>query len=794
MIGRLQRFDFRSSPYERPTQAWVCGAAAGKECRVGPDGRGRCRATAECQPVRTGDRWVCTRPETAGGKCTDGPRPDGSCACPIPTCAPVPSLRRRRHRAVMWTVAVTIGFLAIVFGHAEAPGVPEPGEITVKHSNVGGCDACHGTAAEGAGDWTVAAFAKADPVAESGRCLNCHKVGSKPLNAHGVDADDLEKLTVAIRERTADAAPIPIKLASAVFPLPGQFDEAVPCATCHTEHQGPVFDLTGMANDRCQACHTARFSSLSDGHPDFADFPYMRRTRIIFDHNTHFGRHFPEAGEDKAPTSCNACHETDPTGTLMLARSFASSCQDCHIGQITGAQRATGPKGIGVLSVPGLDVETLRDRGVPIGEWPELSEAGIVPVMELLLGVDERYAEDLRVLGSMDLLDLVDATEADLAAVERVAWAVKSLLYDLAVLGIGDLSGRIEDAVRLPLDDVARARLVASLPRDVVVGALGDWFPNIAQEIRRHRAGERIPVPAGEDDSADAGVQPEPEAAAADATDGDILGDDDGGDILGDDDGGDILADDDGGDILGDDDGGDILGDDDGGDILGDDDGGDILDGDEDVAAEEDADEADGDEAVLSEVDEEAWAGLGGWYRRDFTLYFRPTGHADRFIRTWLDISAATYGTEAEDRGRILFTELTTKDAPGQCAKCHSIDTEITGILNIKWHPVRPKEDRKPFTWFPHAAHFGMLRDDGCLTCHRIDPQAPYQKSFEDLDPTTFASNFKPLDRQVCVECHTADGAGDACTSCHNYHAGPALPPALVTPLPGSEKAETKME
>jgi len=254
-----------------------------------------------------------------------------------------------------------------------------------------------------------------------------------------------------------DTAPATIKLASAVFPLPSELDEAVLCATCHTEHQGPVFDLTRMADERCQACHVAKFSSLSDGHPDFHDFPYTRRTRIIFDHRSHFGRHFPEAGAGKAPASCNACHETDPTGTLMLAKSFAVTCKDCHIGQITGAQRAVGPKGIGVLSVPGLDIETLRERDVAIGEWPEFSEAGIVPVMELLLGVDDRYAKDLKVLQSMDLLDLTEASEDELAAVERIAWAVKSLLCDLAVHGIGDLSGRIERAVRLPLDDVARA-------------------------------------------------------------------------------------------------------------------------------------------------------------------------------------------------------------------------------------------------------------------------------------------------------------------------------------------------
>ena len=67
MNGLLQAFDFRSSPYERPTQGWVCGhTASGTPCRLGPDRRGRCRATFECRPKQDGERWTCTRAPEAG--------------------------------------------------------------------------------------------------------------------------------------------------------------------------------------------------------------------------------------------------------------------------------------------------------------------------------------------------------------------------------------------------------------------------------------------------------------------------------------------------------------------------------------------------------------------------------------------------------------------------------------------------------------------------------------------------------------------------------------------------------
>jgi hypothetical protein len=38
------------------------------------------------------------------------------------------------------------------------------------------------------------------------------------------------------------------------------------------------------------------------------------------------------------------------------------------------------------------------------------------------------------------------------------------------------------------------------------------------------------------------------------------------------------------------------------------------------------------------------------------------------------------------------------------------------------------------------------------------------------LNPQQFVSEFKPLSKQQCAECHTKTAAGDACQSCHNYH------------------------
>ena len=87
MTESLQRFDYRNSGYQRPNQAWVCGwLAKGRPCQIGPDGEGNCRATFECQPTSNNDRWQCNRSELAGGRCDQGPLPNGTCCRAIQRC------------------------------------------------------------------------------------------------------------------------------------------------------------------------------------------------------------------------------------------------------------------------------------------------------------------------------------------------------------------------------------------------------------------------------------------------------------------------------------------------------------------------------------------------------------------------------------------------------------------------------------------------------------------------------------------------------------------------------------
>ena len=59
--------------------------------------------------------------------------------------------------------------------------------------------------------------------------------------------------------------------------------------------------------------------------------------------------------------------------------------------------------------------------------------------------------------------------------------------------------------------------------------------------------------------------------------------------------------------------------------------------------------------SIESDVDPESWAEYGGWYRQDFTIFYRPTGHKDKFIYSWLVLTGTQSPKgEKEPRGSGL--------------------------------------------------------------------------------------------------------------------------------------------
>ena len=763
MAERLQGFSFRESAYQRPTQDWVCGRLAeGCPCQIGPDGKGNCRADYECRPRRDGHRFVCTRSAFAGGPCETGPRPNGICCREIPKCQPVRSWRSRRGATAKWVAAVTVALVMITVAGLGRAWFLSPGNLTTKHAELGQCATCHSAYDQGPSAWLHAAFAESAPVSDSKACLACHNLGEDSFRPHSLAEAEIAKLSENAAPATGSGRSVDLQLATLVFSPPQENDEVLTCATCHREHQGMKWDLTAQSNERCMACHTAQFNSFADGHPSFGDFPYSRRTRIKFDHTSHIGKHFAEAdAREVAPKECKACHEPDANGNLMVVRDFETVCAACHGGQVAGDGRA-GSKGLAVLSVPGFDVESLREREVPIGGWPEDSEAAVTPFMDFLLSGDGDYVSARAALADVDLLDLTEADDDQIAAVAKLAWSVKGLLFDLRTRGIDALRERLDDAFGRSLSTGEINALAALLPADTIELAQRSWYPDLLREVALFRDGSSVPMPseAGDEEPV---AEPE-EEDAAENEEGDDIGDDD----IGDDDIGDDEIGDDEDDIADADD--DEFGDD---DDIGDED-------DEDIDTDEDGDEgSDADDVEMAGVEDRMAA--GGWYRDDFVLRYRPVGHADAFMKNWLDITGAATGNQA---ATAIFGELSADKGVGLCIKCHSVDSngkpEVDGAMSVNWRGRLPVPNHRGFTKYSHTAHFSLMDEKGCRNCHVRDPEADVSAAYADADPHKSVSNFVPIDKNFCAQCHVPTAAGDSCLTCHNYHIGD-LPPAVIS-------------
>lgn len=188
--------------------------------------------------------------------------------------------------------------------------------------------------------------------------------------------------------------------------------------------------------------------------------------------------------------------------------------------------------------------------------------------------------------------------------------------------------------------------------------------------------------------------------------------------------------------------------------------------------------------SIESNVDPESWAEYGGWYRQDYAIFYRPTGHKDKFIYSWLFLTGPQAPKGDSSPVAAVFDFLTGKDAQGSCTKCHSVD-DIPGkgrVVNFSQPSVESKQGR--FTRFIHEPHFGSLGDRGCLTCHAIEKDRAYSKSYEQGNPQSFVSNFGAVKKELCQTCHNGSKARQDCLTCHKYHVNGVITPIMSTKLP----------
>jgi hypothetical protein len=185
-----------------------------------------------------------------------------------------------------------------------------------------------------------------------------------------------------------------------------------------------------------------------------------------------------------------------------------------------------------------------------------------------------------------------------------------------------------------------------------------------------------------------------------------------------------------------------------------------------------------------SGVDAEAWAEYGGWYRQDYAIYYRPTGHKDKFIYSWISATGPKASKDSAAPASAIFASLTAKDAQGSCTKCHSVD-DIKGrgrVVNFSPLSVAGKQSR--FTSFIHEPHLSIAGAEGCLSCHAVANGSGYLKSYEQGNPSSSASNFRNVKKELCQSCHAASLARQDCLTCHKYHVNGVITPITSTKNP----------
>ena len=487
MADKFQDIRHRHTTYDRPNEGWACGAECqGKSCYLGPDAKGKCRAgmkfdgrkSGECLPRRSGDQWQCTRVETHGGEpCKEGPLPDGSCCRAISPCQPTPTLRRVRGILSKVAAGMTVALLIALLAHQPQEGgrgtaAINPGPLTAAHSTLkSNCQQCHSDMQLGPEKLLAMHSANFDhrAIADSQLCLGCHQEiggngGRYAFAAHTMDPKKLHA------KSKGESRPDPLLrlasyLAGEKTPVAASGSgEQLACGTCHNEHHGLMADLQAFTNRQCQVCHQQQFESFSHGHPDFeaVSYPASRRTRIFFDHLSHYSKHFPEKAKDTAKgvpdgfkadaphgesLSCAACHASNNSSGTMNVVSYEKACADCHENDTRSGNK------LPVIGYPQLDLPALNARleaeqkPRSLGTWPADAPNDFPWLILYLLPEDARAAWQRLAAQKVFLHDLASIKQEHVADAERVVWSVKELFRDLCASAPSDTpSGQVGHA------------------------------------------------------------------------------------------------------------------------------------------------------------------------------------------------------------------------------------------------------------------------------------------------------------------------------------------------------------
>lgn len=331
---------FPSKEYVRPNLDWECGhLCEGCPCRIGPSPKGECRATYECDPrleVKAGEvkgHWTCTRPRSGGGKCENGPLPDGTCCNVIPKCQPRRTLRAIRKRVVVFTLIASILILLVGISHQMRDQFINPGPISSVHASA-----------------TFSEIHRTTSGGDASSCAACHEGAGQRVDSWPAKAFDAFQHGLApaelIRKGPLESSAMDANCQSChkgkKFHQPNVAKEFA-CYECHKEHQNSGF-MPPVDSGDCTSCHgSAELMAASreqpkNGRADVitafdTDHPEFRQLRdgvrdensLKFNHAVHL-----RTGKISKVLNCNDCHERDGRGEYQRPITYEKHCAECH--------------------------------------------------------------------------------------------------------------------------------------------------------------------------------------------------------------------------------------------------------------------------------------------------------------------------------------------------------------------------------------------------------------------------------------------------------------------------------
>ncbi|BBM86103.1 hypothetical protein [Candidatus Uabimicrobium amorphum] len=334
-------------------------------------------------------------------------------------------------------IAIIVMIIAIGFHFSQL------GQLTSAHAAIHNgeqsCHACH--------------TQQKNPRGDALQCIVCHEQADRgtKLNVHGLPNEYFR--TIAKRNYGPFAQ------------RANDFPQAA-CATCHQEHQGRNFDLTKLNDRKCQTCHQQKFANFSSAHPEFARYPYKRRTNIMFDHATHFEDYFThkkDEGVENIPDKCNACHVLNNDGQLMKTKTFEQTCAQCHDNDILKYEQD-----IDVIRFPGFLIEDFYAYSKELKmrpkfkKWPSIDEEEMgeaTDFMRLLLSKDKELDNnDINEYLETYLFDLIaespeEEDRNEIQAINAYVMMIKRLCDEIADEDNSALKKRLQKVLKVSMSD-----------------------------------------------------------------------------------------------------------------------------------------------------------------------------------------------------------------------------------------------------------------------------------------------------------------------------------------------------